>query len=133
MLGCLIDNIFLEFGGWIFQQTIVIPMVLTVHRCLLTCLYPYEADFVQSLLKAGKKHFAHQFNCTYRYIDYVLSLKNTKFAECLEFIYPHELEIKETTETAASSSYLNCYLYIDSGKLKTRLYDKRNYLNFFQC
>ena len=30
------------------------------------------------------------------------------------------------TETAASSSYLDCYLYIDNGKLTTRLYDKRD-------
>ena len=76
-------------------------------------LYSYEAEFVQSLLKAGKKHLAQQSNFTYRYIDDVLSLKNTKFAEYLEFIYQRELEIKETTETAASSSYLDCYLYID--------------------
>ena len=85
-------------------------------------LYSYEAEFVQSLLQAGKKHLAQQFNFTYRYIDDVLSLKNTKFAEYLEFIYLHELEIKETTEAAASSSYLDCYLYIDNGKLTTRLY-----------
>ena len=77
-------------------------------------LYSYEAEFVQSLLQAGKKHLAQQFNFTYRYIDDVLSLKNTKFAEYLEFIYPLELEIKETTETAASSSYLDCYLYTDN-------------------
>ena len=67
---------------------------------------------------------------TYRYIDDVLSLKNTKFAEYLEFIYPCELKIKETTETAASSSYLDCYLYIDNRKLTTRLYDKRDDFNF---
>ena len=72
----------------------------------------------------------YQFNFTYRYIDDVLSLKNTKFAEYLEFIYPGELEIKEKTETAAFSSYLDCYLYIDSGKLATRLYDKRDDFNF---
>ena len=47
----------------------------------------------------------------------------------MEFIYPRELEIKETTETAASSSYLYCYLYIDNGKLTTRLYDKRDDVN----
>ena len=33
-------------------------------------------------------------------------------------------------KTAASSSYLNCYLYIDNGKLITRLYDKRDDFNF---
>ena len=81
-------------------------------------------------LKAGKKHLAQQFNFTYRYIDGVLSLNNTKFAEYLEFIYPRELEIKETTETAASSSFLDCYLYIDNGMLTTRLYDKRDDFNF---
>ena len=53
-------------------------------------LYSYEAEFVQSLLQAGKKHLAQQFNFTYRYIDDVLSLKNTKIAEYLEFIYPRE-------------------------------------------
>ena len=45
-------------------------------------------------------------------------------------IYTRELEIKETTETAASSSYLDCYLYIDNGKLTTRLYDKRDDFTF---
>ena len=52
-------------------------------------------------------------------------MKNTKFAEYMyvESIYPRELEIKETTETAAFSSYLDCYLCIDNGKLTTRLYE----------
>ena len=62
-------------------------------------------------------------------IDDVLSLKNTKFAEYLEFIYPRELEIKETTETTTSSC-LDCYFYIGNGKLTTRLYDKRDDFNF---
>ena len=131
MLEYLIDNIFVEFGGRIFQQTIGIPMGTSCTQLLADLfLYSYEAEFVQSLLQAVKKHLAQQFNFTYRYIDDVLSLKNTKFAEYLEFIYPRELEIKETTETAASSSYLDCYLYIDNGKLTTRLYDKRDDFNF---
>ena len=33
-------------------------------------------------------------------------------------------------ETTASSSYLDCYLYSDNGKLTTRLYDKRDDFNF---
>ena len=123
MLEYLIDNIFVEFGGRILGTNCA-PLLADLF------LYSYEAEFVQSLLQAGKKHLAQQFNFTYRYIDNVLSLKNTKFAEYLEFIYPRELEIKETTETAASSSYLDCYLYIDNGKLTTRLYDKRDDFNF---
>ena len=118
----------MEFGGRIFQQTIGIPMSTNCAPLFADLfLYSYEAEFVQSL-KAGKKHLAQQFN--FRYIDDVMSLKNTKFAEYLEFIYPRELEIKETTETAASSSYLDCYLYIDKGKLTNRLYEKRDDFNF---
>ena len=127
MLEYLIKNIFVEFTGRIFQQTIGIPMGTNCAPLLADlCI---EAEFVQSLLQAGKKHLAQQFNFTYRYIDDVLSLKNTNFAEYLEFICPRELKIKETTE-AAAFSYLDCYLYIDSGKLTTRLYDK---LQFSHC
>ena len=113
----------MEFGGRIFQQTIGIPMFTNCAPLLADLfLYSYEAEFVQIFLNSGKKHLAQQFNFTYRYMDDVLSLKNTQFAEYLEFIYSRELEIKETTETAASSSYLDCYLYIYNGKLTTRLY-----------
>ena len=131
MLKYLIDNVFVEFGGRIFQQTTGIPMD-TNSAPLLTdlFLYSYEAEFVQSLLQAGTKHLAQQFNFTYRYVVDLLSLKNTKCAEYLKFNYPSEVEIKETTETAFSSSHLDCYLYIDNGKLATRLYDKQDDLNF---
>ena len=101
-----------------------------MHRCLPICFYTRMRRSLHNLLKADKKHLAQQFNFTYRYIDDVLSLKNTKFSEYLEFIYPRELEIKEITETATSSSYSDCCLYIDNGKLTTRLYDKRNAFNF---
>ena len=94
-----------------------------------TC-FDTKADFVQSLIKAGKKRLAQQFNFTYRYIDDVLSLNNSKFPEYLEFIYPREIEIKETTENTIFASYLDCYLCIDNGKLTTMLYDKRDYFNF---
>ena len=68
---------FVEFGGRIFQQTIGIPMGTNCAPLLADLfLYSYEAEFVQSLLQAGKKHLAQQFNFTYRYIDDVLSLKN---------------------------------------------------------
>ena len=72
MLEYLIDNIFVEFGvgGRIFQQTIGISMGTNCAPLLADLfLYLYQEEFVQSLLKAGKKHLAQQFNFTYRYID----------------------------------------------------------------
>jgi hypothetical protein len=47
--------------------------------------------------KDKKIHEARAFNFTYRYIDDVLSINNSRFAEFLSLIYPPELEVKETT------------------------------------
>ena len=106
MLDYLIDNIFVELGGWIFKKTIGIPIGTNCAPLLTDLfLYSFEADFVQSLIKAGKTRLTQQFNFTYRNIDDVLSPNNSKFPEYLEFIYPRDLEIKETTETTTSASY----------------------------
>ena len=58
-----------------------------------------------------------------------LSIKS-RFAEFLPLIYPPELEVKETTDTASSASFLDLYLEFDSGQLITRIYDKRDDFNF---
>jgi hypothetical protein len=54
--------------------------------------------------KRKKIHEAKAFNFTYRYIDDVLSINNSRFAEFLPLIYPPELEVKETTDTAMRNS-----------------------------
>ena len=128
MLEFLLDNIFVILGGQIFQQTIGIPMGTDCVPLLADLfLYSYEAEFIQGLLKSGKKKLAQSFNFTYRYIDDVLSLNNSKFSDYLYFIYPSELEIKDTTVSTKTTSYLDCLLEIDnSGKLSTKLYEKRD-------
>ena len=46
-------------------------------------------------------------------------------------ICPPELEVKETTDTASSASFLDLYLEFDhSGQLSTKIYDKRDDFNF---
>ena len=94
-------------------------------------LYSYEADFIQSLLSTGKKHLASRFNLTYRYIDDVLSINNPEFENYLGQMYPAELEIKDTTESTTSASYLDLLLSIGrDGQLHTSIYDKRDDFNF---
>ena len=52
MLDFLIDNIFVTFGGGVFQQTVGIPMGTNCARLLADLfLYYYEADFMPELLK----------------------------------------------------------------------------------
>ena len=94
-------------------------------------LYSYEADFIQSLLSTGKKHLASWFIPTYRYIDDVLSINNPDFENYLGQMYPAELEIKDTTESTTSVSFLDLLLSIGrDGQLHTSIYDKRDDFNF---
>ena len=132
MLDFLIDNIFVTFGGRVFQQTVGIPMGTNCDPLLADLfLYYYEADFMQELLRKKDKKLAISFNSTFRYIDDVLSLNNSKFGDYVERIYPIELEIKDTTDTVKSASYLDLHLEIDNeGRLKTKLYDKRDDFSF---
>ena len=116
----------------VFQQKVGSPMGTNCAPLLADIfLYSYEADFIQSLLSTGKKKLASQFNFTYRYIDDVLSINNPDFDNYLGQMYPAELEIKDTTESNTSASYLDLLLSIESdGQLRTSLYDKRDDFNF---
>jgi hypothetical protein len=95
MLKFLIDNIFVSFGGVLFQQVVDIPMGTNCAPLLVDLLvYSYESEFLQNLVKDKKIHEARPFNFTYRYIDDVLSINNPRFAECIPLIFPLEQEIK---------------------------------------
>ena len=86
---------------------------------------------MQELLSKKDKKLALSFTSTFRYIDDVLSLNNSKFGDYVDRIYPIELEIKDTTDTVKSASYLDLHLEIDNeGRLKTKLYDKRDDFSF---
>jgi hypothetical protein len=59
MLEFLIDNIFVMFGGRVFQQTAGIPMGTNYAPLLADLfLYSYEADFIQK----NEKKLARSFN-----------------------------------------------------------------------
>ena len=132
MLEFLIDNIFAMFGGRVFQQTVGIPMGTHCAPLLADFfLYWYGADFIQGLLKKNEKKLARSFNFTFPYIEDVLSLNNSRFGDFVDRIYPIELEIKDTTDTDRSASYLDLHLKINSeGRLRTKLYDKRDDFSF---
>ena len=85
MLDFLIDNIFVEFVGRIFQQTIGIPMGTNCAPLLADLfLHSYEVDFIQGLLKKKEKKLAQSFNYSFCYIDDVLSLNNGRFISYIQ-------------------------------------------------
>ena len=122
-LDFLIDNIFVECGGVIFQQVIGIPMGTNCAPLLADLfLYSYEAEFIQTLIKSGKRHLAKSFCFTFRYIDDVLSINNPTFGDYINIIYP---------DADHHASYLDLLLKYDNfHHLQVKLYDQRDDFNF---
>ena len=109
MLEVLIDTIFVICGGRAFQQTVGIPLG-TKCAPLLPDLFPYSyaADFIKGILKKNEKKLSQSFNFTFRYIDDVLSLNNSRLGEFVD----------------GSASYFDIHLEINSqGRLRTKLYE----------
>ena len=111
MVESLID-IFVMFGGCVFQQTVSISMITNCAPLLGDLLlYSYEADFIQGLLKKNGKKLARSFNFKFHYLDDVLSLNNSRFGDFVDRIYPIELELEDTTVTASYIGLLHTLTY----------------------
>jgi hypothetical protein len=94
-----------------------------------TCSF-IQADFIQGLLKKNEKKLARSFKFTFRYIDDVFSLSNSRFGDFVD-IYPIEFEIKDTAYTDRYASYIDLHIEIDSdGRLRTKLYQQKDDFNF---
>ena len=70
-------------------------------------LYIYENEFLDKLIKGGKRKLAREFNLSYRYIDDLISSNNKRLKKFTSDIYPKELTISETTESTSIASYLD--------------------------
>jgi hypothetical protein len=101
MLEFFIDNIGIPMG------TNCAPLLADLFY------YSYEADFIQGLLKKNETKLVRSINCTFRYINDVILLNNSRFGDFVDRIYPIELEIQDTTDTDRSASYLDLHLEID--------------------
>ena len=112
MIEFLVDNICVRFGGQLFRQMVGIPMGTNCAPLLADLfLYSYENEFLDKLIKEGKRKLARKFNLSYHYIDDLISFNNNfnnkRFKEFISDIYPKELTISETTKSTSIASYLD--------------------------
>jgi hypothetical protein len=61
----------------------------------------------------------------------VLSLNNSRFGDFVVRIYPIELEIKDTTDTDRSASYLDLHLEINSDDCSERNFSTKVMISIF--
>ena len=132
MTEFLVDNIYVRFGGQLFRQMVGIPMETNCAPLLADMfLYSYENEFLEKLIKEGKRKLARKFNLSYRYIDDLISFNNKRFKEFISDICPKELTISETTESTSIASYRDLLFVRDkSNNITTKLYDKRDAFGF---
>ena len=90
-----------------------------------------ENEFLDKLIKEGKRKLVRKFNLSCRYIDDLISFNYKRFNEFISDIYPKELTIFETTESTSVASYLDLLFTRDeNNKITTKLYDKRDEFGF---
>ena len=132
MIEFLMDNIYVRFGGQLFRQMVGIPVGTNCAPLLADLfLYSYENEFLDKLIKEGKRKLARKFNLSYRYTDDLISFNNKRFKEFISDIYPKELTISETTESTSIAPYLDLLFIRDkSNNITTKLYDKRDAFGF---
>ena len=119
MTEFLVDNIYVRFGGQLFRQIVGIPMGTNCAPLLAELfLYSYENEFLDKLIKEGKRKLARKFNLSYHYIEDLISFNNTRFKEFISDIYSKELTISETTESTSIASYLDLLFIRDKKKIK---------------
>jgi hypothetical protein len=70
MLKFLMDNIFVIFGGRVFQQTVGMAMGATCAPLLAYLFFfSYEAVIIEELLQKNEKKRNRSFNFRFPYID----------------------------------------------------------------
>ena len=128
----MVDNIYVRFGGQLFRQTVGIPIGTNCVPLLADLfLYFYKNEFLNKLIKEGKRKLARKFNLSYSYIDDLIYFNNKRSKESISDIYPKELAISETTESASVTSYLDLRFTRDeNNNITTKLYDQNDAFGF---
>ena len=73
---------------------------------------------------------AKYFSSTFQCIDDLLSINNPYFESEIGNIYPPEIVLKKTTESANEVTYLDIHITVSNGLFSTRVYDKTESFNF---
>ena len=120
MLG-LVNTFSDKWLAFLWEQTLLAELFL----------YSYESEFLDKLVKEGKRNLARKFNLSYSYVDDLISFNTKRFKEFIADFYPKELTISETTESTSIASYLDLLFIRDtSNNITSKLYDKRDALGF---
>ena len=88
MIEFSIDNIFVQFGGFLYHQAIGIPVGPNFAPLLTDLfLYSHENEFLHTVIRSGHRRLARLFNLCCRYTDDLIVVNNKKFLDHLRDVY----------------------------------------------
>ena len=93
-------------------------------------LFCYERDFMLSLSDNNQTDIIEAFNSTSRYLDDLLNIDNPYLEQMVGQIYPTELQLNKANSSDTEASLLDLNLSITNGIVSSKIYDKRDDLNF---
>ena len=127
MLHFLLDNVFIQVGGKVFQRCVGIPISTDCAPLLAELLFhDYESSAMTRLSRTNGHPQAKSFDFTRRYMDDLISVNNPRFDKAMEEMYPSELTLKDTTLTDGKVAYLDRQIENRDRQLVMSLYDKRD-------
>ena len=90
----------------------------------------YERDFMKSLSHENQADIMEAFNSTSRYLDDLLNIDNINFDQMVDCIYPTELQLNRANTSDTEAPFLDLNLCISNGTVSTKIYDKRDDVDF---
>ena len=85
---------------------------------------------MKSLSPENQADIIEAFNSTSRYLDDLLNIDNIYFEQMLNWIYPAELQLNKVNSSDTEAPFLDFNLSISIGTFYTKIYDKRDDLDF---
>ena len=83
-----------------------------------------------SLSDDNQSEVIEAFNSTSRYLDDLLNIDNTFFDSMVNPINPSELQLNKANVSDTEATFLDVYLSISDGFVKTKVFDKQDDFDF---
>ena len=93
-------------------------------------LFCYDLDFMLSLSEDNQSGVIQAFNSTSRYLDDLLNIDNNFFDSMVNRIYTSEFQLNKANVSDTEASFLDLHLSISDGFVKTKIYGKRDDIDF---
>ena len=130
----LMENIYVQFEGMVYQQIVGIPMGTNCAPLRADLfLFCSKRDFMSNLHNSKRYDLIDMFNDTSRYLDDIFTIDNPEFEKHIPDIYPTagtELQSNKANTSDKETSLLDLNIKVIGLDVHTSVYDKRDDFGF---